>query len=158
RFGFSPPRRHGLDTVGAIEAMLAGQARVFFAMGGNFLAAAPDTDRTAAALRQCQLTVHVSTKLNRSHLVTGRTALILPCLARSDRDQHATGPQFVTVEDSMGVVHASQGHLEPPSAETLSEPAIIAGLAQAVLGPLSGIPWQTLSESYDRIREHIAAV
>ena len=114
-FDFEPPRHHGHSVVHAIEAMDSGDAKVFFAMGGNFLSATPDTDVTAAALRRCSLTAHVSTKLNRSHLVHGRTALILPCLARSERDEQASGEQFVTVENSMGMVHRSEGGRAPAS-------------------------------------------
>ncbi|NYZ63752.1 FdhF/YdeP family oxidoreductase [Luteimonas deserti] len=155
-FGFEPPRGPGLDTVGAIEAMLAGRARVFFAMGGNFAAATPDTDATARALRRCDLTVHVATKLNRSHLVHGREALILPCLGRTEIDIQAGGPQGVTVEDSMSMVHLSAGINPPASGLLLSEPAIVARLAQATLGPRSGIDWAWLVEDYDRIRDLIA--
>jgi molybdopterin-dependent oxidoreductase alpha subunit len=156
RFRFVPPRHHGLDTVGAIQAMREGRAQVFFGMGGNFLSATPDTERTAEGLRRCAQTVQVSTKLNRAHLVTGREALILPCLGRSERDQQAGGPQFVTVEDSMGIVHTSQGPLRPASPHLLSEPAIVAGLGRAC--GLKSVPWEALVEDYDRIREHIAAV
>jgi molybdopterin-dependent oxidoreductase alpha subunit len=151
-----PPQHHGLDTVGAIGAMREGRARFFFALGGNFLSATPDTERTAEGLRRCRLTVQVSTKLNRAHLVTGREALILPCLGRSERDQQAGGAQFVTVEDSMGIVHASQGPLKPASPQLRSEPAIVVGLARAC--GLKSVPWAELVEDYDRIREHIAAV
>ncbi len=153
-FGFNPPRKHGLDTVEAIHAMLAGKASVFFALGGNFLSATPDTEVTAEALRQCGLTVQVSTKLNRSHLVTGETALILPCLGRTERDTQTSGEQFVTVEDSVSNVHASRGTLEPASPALKSEPAIVAELAQAVLGD----NWSGFVSDYDRIREKIAAV
>jgi molybdopterin-dependent oxidoreductase alpha subunit len=161
RFGFAPPRAPGLDVVGAIEAMSAGQAgrvRILFALGGNFLSAAPDTDATARALRGCALTAHVATKLNRAHLTTGREALLLPCLGRSERDVQAAGPQFVTVEDSMGAVHRSQGVLRPAGLALRSEPAIVAGLAQAVLGARTGVRWSWLVEDYDRIRDDIAAV
>jgi molybdopterin-dependent oxidoreductase alpha subunit len=158
RYRFEPPRAEGLDVVGAIEAMEHGRARVLFALGGNFLSAAPDTARTARALGSCALTVHVSTKLNRAHLVPGRQGLILPCLGRSERDVQAAGPQFVTVEDSMAVVHRSQGVLAPASAALRSEPAIVAGLAQAVVGDLDGVPWSWLVDDYDRIRDEIAAV
>ncbi|MBV9948093.1 MAG: FdhF/YdeP family oxidoreductase [Myxococcales bacterium] len=157
--GFEPPRKHGFDTVGAIRAMLGGRARVFFAMGGNFLSAAPDTERTAAALRNCALTVHVSTKLHRGHLVTGRQALILPCLGRTEVDLQGDAPQFVTVENSMGVVHASRGRLPPASGELRSEVRIIAGLARATLG--DGPPrmdWEGLAGDYERIRDLIARV
>lgn len=153
-FGFEPPRKHGYDTVEAIQAMHGGQASVFFALGGNFLSATPDTELTAEALRRCSLTVQVSTKLNRSHLVTGETALILPCLGRTERDLQTSGEQFVTVEDSVCNVHASRGSLEPASPLCKSEPAIVAGLAQAVLGD----DWSGFIGSYDRIREKIAAV
>jgi len=158
RFGFVPPRGHGLDVVGAIEAMQTGRARLLFALGGNFLSAAPDTEATARALRGCALTAHVATKLNRAHAVTGREALLLPCLGRSERDEQAGGPQFVTVEDSMGAVHASQGVLRPAGDGLRSEPAIVAGLAQAVLGERSRVRWSWLVEDYDRIRDDIAAV
>ncbi|MCW5549019.1 MAG: FdhF/YdeP family oxidoreductase, partial [Opitutaceae bacterium] len=158
RYGFKSPRSHGLDTVDSIKAMHAGRVKVFFAMGGNFLSATPDTEYTAAALRRCTLTAHVSTKLNRAHLVTGRTALILPCLGRSERDRQAGGEQFVTVEDSMGIINPSRGRLAPASPQLLSEPAIVCRLAQAVLGDASGIPWADYEADYDRIREAIAAV
>jgi len=157
-FGFEPPRQHGLDTVDAVKAMHAGRAKVFFAMGGNFLSATSDTEFTAAALRNCHLTAHVSIKLNRSHLVTGQTALILPCLGRTDRDRQASGNQFVTVEDSMGVISSSRGNLEPPSKNLLSEPAIVAGLAKAVLGPKQPIDWDAHVANYDLIRSRIEAV
>jgi molybdopterin-dependent oxidoreductase alpha subunit len=138
-FGFEPPRAPGLDTVGAIEAMLAGRAQVFIGMGGNFAAAAPDTEATARALAQCELTVHVSTKFNRSHVVHGRQALLLPCLGRTEIDRQATGPQAVTVEDSMSMVHLSAGRNEPASPHLLSEAAIVARIAQATL-PASRVP------------------
>lgn len=158
RFAFEPPRQPGLDVVESIKAMHDGRARVLVALGGNFLSATPDTDFTAAALRRCRLTVHVSTKLNRSHLVTGRTALILPCLGRSELDRQAGGEQFVTVEDSMGIVSSSRGSVEPAGAELRSEPAIVAGIARAALGSRSTTDWASLAASYDRIREHIEAV
>jgi len=157
-FGFAPPREHGFDVVRAIRAMRDGQAKVFFAMGGNFVAASPDTDVTEAAMRAARLTVHVSTKLNRSHVVTGTRALILPTLGRSDRDIQDGGPQFVTVEDSMGMVHASRGRLEPASPELLSEPAIVARLARRVLGAESKTPWEEFTKDYATIRDRIAAV
>ena len=158
RFGIRSPRGHGHDTIAAIEAMLAGDGKVFFALGGNFLQAAPDTDRTAEALARTELTVHVSTKPSRAHLVHGRRALILPCLTRSERDDHGVGNQFVTTEDSMGIVHASRGHLEPASTELLSEPVIVARLARATLGATSRVPWEALSADYDETRRAIAAV
>ena len=154
-FGFEPPRRHGLDTVETIKAMHEGRVKVFIGLGGNFHSATPDTDYTAAALRRCRLTVHVSTKLNRSHLVTGEHALILPCLGRTEIDLQAGGRQFVTVENSMSVVSPSRGHLPPGSPELLSEPAIVAGMAKATLGPGSGVDWDGLVADYDRIRDLI---
>jgi molybdopterin-dependent oxidoreductase alpha subunit len=157
--GFEPPREHGFDTVAAIEAMLAGRASVFVAMGGNFLSAAPDTERTAAALRRCRMTVHVSTKLHRGHLVAGRTALILPCLGRSETDVQKGVAQFVTVEDSMGIVHASRGTQPAASEHLMSEPRIIASLAQATLGDRPPrLDWEALADDYDRVRELIAQV
>jgi molybdopterin-dependent oxidoreductase alpha subunit len=155
---FEPPRIHGLDTVQAIQAMHAGRGKVFFALGGNFLSATPDTEYTAEALRQCRLTVQVSTKLNRAHLVTGEQALILPCLGRTEIDQQATGPQFVTTENSMAVVQASHGFLPPASPELLSEPEIVSRLARATLGHRTAVDWAELIADYDRIRELIARV
>lgn len=157
-FCFDPPRQHGYDTVHAIRAMREGVASVFFAMGGNFLSASPDTAYTAEALRRCRLTVQVSTKLNRSHLVTGRTALILPCLGRSERDVQASGEQFVTVENSMGVVHASHGRFEPASPDLLSEPMLIARLARSTLGDRTTVAWEDLVADYDLIRNSIERV
>ncbi|WP_406699266.1 FdhF/YdeP family oxidoreductase [Singulisphaera sp. Ch08] len=157
-FGFEPPRAHGFDVVAAIKAMHEGRAHVFFAMGGNFHSASPDTAYTAEALRRCRLTVQVSTKLNRGHLVTGRQALILPCLGRTELDTQAGGLQFVTVEDSMSAVHSSRGGLTPASTFLLSEPAIVARLARAVFGPDSPVEWEALAADYDRIRDGIAQV
>ncbi|MCP9208321.1 FdhF/YdeP family oxidoreductase [Streptomyces cucumeris] len=157
-FGFAPPREHGFDVVRAIRALRDGQAKVFFAMGGNFVAASPDTEVTEDAMRTARLTVHVSTKLNRSHVVTGARALILPTLGRTERDLQAGGPQFVTVEDSMGMVHASRGRLEPAGPQLLSEPAIVARLARRVLGPGSRTPWEEFGQDYASIRDRIAAV
>ncbi|WP_426752755.1 FdhF/YdeP family oxidoreductase [Myxococcus sp. Y35] len=157
-FGFVPPRHHGMDVVETLHAMHDGRVKVFFALGGNFLSATPDTEFTAAALRRTRLTVHVSTKLNRAHLVHGRRALILPCLGRTERDVQAGGAQFVTVENSMGVVSASRGTVAPASEHLLSEPVIVARLASAVLGARSSVPWLSLVEDYDRIRERIARV
>ena len=197
-FDFDPPRKHGYDTVDAIKAMHDGKAQVFIAMGGNFLSATPDTEYTADALRRCKLTVQISTKLNRSHIVTGETALILPCLGRTEIDRQPTPPrssaplpkregkefeisqreQFVTVEDSMSMVHMSHGSLPPASDHLLSEPAIIARLATAVFdsqapGPLrpqswgnqtgdstamGQVDWEGLIGNYDLIRDHISRV
>jgi molybdopterin-dependent oxidoreductase alpha subunit len=142
----------------AIEAMHAGKVKIFFALGGNFLSAAPDTAYTAHGLNRCEMTVQVSTKLNRSHLITGDEALILPCLGRTELDLQANGEQFVCVEDSMGAVHSSQGRLDPVSAELMSEPAIVVALAQATLGATHGIDWSEFVRNYDSIRERIAAV
>lgn len=165
-FAFSSPRKHGFDTVAAIQAMRAGQVRVFMGMGGNFVRATPDTEVTEAALRNTSLTVQVSTKLNRSHLVTGRRALILPTLGRTEKDSQSGGEQRVTVEDSMSAVHASHGRLRPASAELLSEVAIIARLSEALFTDHEGksrpgapvASWGSLSGDYGQIRQHIAAV
>ncbi|MEE1930525.1 FdhF/YdeP family oxidoreductase [Streptomyces sp. TRM 70351] len=157
-FGFAPPRAHGLDTVEAIRALRDGRAHVFFALGGNFVAASPDTHVTEDAMRRARLTVHVSTKLNRSHVVTGARALILPTLGRTERDVRAGGEQFVTVEDSMGVVHASRGRLAPASPALLSEPAIVARLARRVLGAASRTPWEEFEADYGTVRDRIARV
>jgi molybdopterin-dependent oxidoreductase alpha subunit len=157
-FDFEPPRNHGFDTVKAIQAMHEGQGRVFFALGGNFLSATPDTEFTAAALRRCRLTAHVSTKLNRSHLITGDRALILPCLGRTEIDVQAGGPQLVTTENSMGVVQTSRGSLEPASPELLSEPQIVARLARATLEHRTTVDWEALAGNYDKIREAIERV
>ena len=157
-FGFAPPREHGYDVVRSIRALRDGDAKVFFAMGGNFVAASPDTEATEAAMRKARLTVHVSTKLNRSHVVTGARALILPTLGRTEKDLQAGGPQFVTVEDSMGMVHASHGGLEPAGPHLLSETAIITRLARAVLGPDSRVPWADFEADYSLIRDRISRV
>jgi anaerobic selenocysteine-containing dehydrogenase len=141
----------------AIEAMHEGRVTVFVSLGGNLALAAPDLAYTFEALRNCELTVHVATKLNRSHIVHGRQALILPCLARTDKDQQAGGLQGVSVEDAMSMVHISYGMKEPASPDLRSECAILAGLAQATL-PGSGTPWQWYAEDYDRIRDVMAQV
>ena len=155
--GIDPPRERGLGTVATIEAMHRGDVKVFVALGGNFALASPDLPYTAEALRTCELTVQVSTKLNRSHIVHGRRALILPCLARSDKDRQASGEQGVTVEDSMSMVHISYGMKEPDSPHQRSECAILAGLAQATL-PDSRTPWQAYADDYDRIRDTMSRV
>lgn len=157
-FGFEPPRNHGHDTVRAIEAMHNGSGRVFFALGGNFLSATPDTEFTAAALRNCRLTVHVSTKLNRAHLVTGEQALILPCLGRTEIDVQKGVPQFVTTENSMGVVQMSRGALQPASPHLLSETRIVEKLATATLGRRGTVDWDELASNYDLIRDRIERV
>jgi molybdopterin-dependent oxidoreductase alpha subunit len=152
-----PPRQYGMDTVDTIEAMNQGRVRVFVGMGGNFALAAPDTDYTLRGLRRCSLTVHVSTKLNRSHLVHGEKALILPCLGRTEKDHQRRGIQATSVEDSMSMVHLSVGMNKPASPHLLSEPAIIAGMARATL-PHSSTPWEFYIEDYDRIRDTMAEV
>jgi molybdopterin-dependent oxidoreductase alpha subunit len=157
-FNFTPPQGHGLDTVHTIEAMHKGQVKVFVALGGNFLVASPDTNYTSEALARCRLTVQISTKLNRAHLITGEQALILPCLGRTEKDFQKSGQQFVTVEDTTGVVHLSRGTLDPVSEHVRSEPAIIAGIAQATLNGRTTIDWHALVDNYDRIREHIEHV
>ncbi len=154
-FHFTPPNKHGYDVVEAIKAMHGGKASVFIAMGGNFLSATPDTLYTAAALRKCLLTVHVSTKLNRSHLVHGHEALILPCLGRSDKDLMNGEEQIVSCENSMGVVQLSKGVLHPVSDQLLSEPVIVCRLAKATLGNRSPINWDNYLQHYDQIREDI---
>jgi molybdopterin-dependent oxidoreductase alpha subunit len=157
-FGFEPPRKPGCDTVEAVRALAAGEVGVFVALGGNFVGATPDTGRSAEGLGRCALTASVSTKLNRTHLYPGARALILPCLGRSEVDRQAGGAQFVTVEDSMSMVHRSQGVLEPAAAALRSEVAIVAALGAALLGPASGVPWDALAADYDRIRDLIARV
>jgi molybdopterin-dependent oxidoreductase alpha subunit len=165
-FGFASPREAGFDTVDTIRAMRDGRVRFFLGMGGNFLKAAPDTAVTEAALRSCAMTVQVSTKLNHSHLAPGRTAIILPTLGRSDLDVQRTGRQRVTVEDSMSMVHASSGHLQPPAKDLLSEIAIVCRLARALFHDAEGRPrpgtpqadWQALEDDYRLIRRHIEAV
>lgn len=157
-FGITSPRGHGFDVVRSIQALRDGEAKVLFAMGGNFVGATPDTEVTEAAIRRASLTVHVSTKLNRSHAVTGRRALILPTLGRTDKDVQASGKQFVTVEDSMGMVHSSRGNLAPASPHLLSEPAIVARMARAVLGAASTTPWEEFERDYATIRHRISRV
>jgi molybdopterin-dependent oxidoreductase alpha subunit len=151
-FGFEPPRQHGYDVVSAIKAMKNEQDKVFVALGGNFMSATPDTEFTATALRNCKLTVQISTKLNRSHLIHGKMALILPCLGRTDLDKDG---QFVSTENSMGVVQMSQGVLDPPSEFCWAEPKIVATLAQKTLGSRTKIDWLSLATNYDQIRDLI---
>jgi molybdopterin-dependent oxidoreductase alpha subunit len=154
-FSFKAPRNHGFDTVESIHAMHERKAKIFFAMGGNFLSATPDTVYTAEALSKCDLTVHVSTKLNRSHLIHGQEAIILPCLARSDKDLIHGSPQFITTENSMGVIQMSKGNLNPVSDELLSEVAIICRLAKETLGTKSRTNWSLYNNNYDEIRTSI---
>jgi molybdopterin-dependent oxidoreductase alpha subunit len=157
-FGFKVPRDHGHNVVTALEAMIRGEVKVFIGMGGNFAVAIPDWQMTQAALRNLELTVHVSTKLNRSHLVHGREALILPCLGRTEIDVQASGPQSITVEDSMSMVHASAGRNRPASEHLLSEPAIVAGIARATLGNRTVVEWNEMIGNYDLIRDAIENV
>ncbi|GHJ26493.1 formate dehydrogenase subunit alpha [Streptomyces hygroscopicus subsp. sporocinereus] len=157
-FSFTPPAAHGLDSVDAIRAMRDGRAKVFLGVAGNFVRATPDSDVTEQAMRACRLTAHISTKLNRSHTVCGRTALILPTLGRSDRDVQAGGEQFMSVEDSMSEVHATRGRLAPASAHLLSEVSIISRLARLTLGEKPDIPWERFEADYDTIRDRIARV
>ncbi|MBF6231571.1 FdhF/YdeP family oxidoreductase [Nocardia farcinica] len=157
-FGITSPRKHGYDTVEAIRAMRAGRAKVFVGMGGNFVSATPDTEVTEAALRSCSLTVQVSTKLNRSHVVHGRTALILPTLGRTDEDLRGGVRQQVSVEDSMSMVYLSTGRLRPVSEHLRSEVAIVCELALALFGPEHPVPWARFRDDYDTIRDAIARV
>lgn len=158
RFGITSPRKPGHDTVDGIRAMRDGRAKTFIGMGGNFVSATPDTAVTEAALRNCALTVQISTKLNRSHLVHGRTAVILPTLGRTDKDFQRAGKQLVSVEDSMSMVHLSRGNLHPPSDQVRSEVAIVCQLARALLGPDHPVPWEAFNADYDLIRDAIADV
>lgn len=155
-FGFEPPREEGLDVVESIKAMHEGKAKVFVALGGNFLSATPDTEYTAEALQKCNLTVQISTKLNRSHFIHGKKALILPCLGRTDEDVQDNKAQFLTTENSTGVVQMTKGILPPPSKDLMSEPAIIANMAHHTLGSSTKINWLELTKDYDIIREFIA--
>jgi molybdopterin-dependent oxidoreductase alpha subunit len=156
-FGFDPPRAHGHDAVSAMQAMLDGRSKVLVSLGGNLPIALPHPAECYEGMRRLDLAVHIATKLNRSHLLVGKQSIILPCLGRTEMDLQATGPQSVTVEDSMSMVHASRGDLTPASEHLRSEPAIVAGIAQATLQK-SRIPWQDLIADYDRIRVGIEAV
>lgn len=155
-FDFKSPRKNGYDVIESIEAMYYKKASFFLGMGGNFISATPDTEYTAQALRNCNLTVHISTKINRSHLIHGKEALILPCLGRTEKDIQASGEQLVSVENSMGVVSKSVGHLEPLSEFLKSETAIVVGIANASL-PHSTVNWTELAGNYDLIRDAIEA-
>ncbi|HEY0904075.1 MAG TPA: FdhF/YdeP family oxidoreductase [Marmoricola sp.] len=156
-FGFTPRAEHGLDSVDTIRAMRAGRVRAFVSLGGNFVSATPDSAATAAAMADLDLTVHVSTKLNRSHALCGQESLILPCLGRTERDDQLGGPQAVTVEDSMGMVHLSRGRLDPASAQLLSEVAIVTRLAEELVGD-DGIDWAGMRADYAVVRDHISRV
>ena len=157
-FGFEPPRAHGHDVVRALQAMQAGEARAFVALGGNFAAAVPDTPLVWQAMGRLALTVQISTKLNRGHLVHGAEAFILPCLGRTEIDEQGGVPQSITVEDSMSMVHASAGRNRPASEHLRSETAIVAGMARATLGGRSRVDWEAMTADYDRIRDTIEQV
>ncbi|HVY32975.1 MAG TPA: FdhF/YdeP family oxidoreductase [Caulobacteraceae bacterium] len=156
-FGFRPPQQHGHDAVAAMQAIIEGRSQVLICMGGNLAVALPDPDACAAGMRKLDLVVHIATKLNRSHLLLGKAAIILPVLGRTEEDVQAGGPQAVTVEDSMSMVHASRGRLPPTSEHLRSEPAVVAGMAIATL-PHSKVDWAHLVADYSRIRDKIEAV
>lgn len=156
-FKFEPPRQNGYDTVETIRAMEAGKVKAFISLGGNFLSAAPDTDVVARGLGRCKLTAFISTKLNRGHLVTGETSVILPCLGRTEVDMQAAGPQFTTVEDTLGVVSSSRGVLAPVSENIKSEVAIVAGIAEATVSGKGDVTWTDFL-NYDRIRDRASRV
>jgi len=156
RFGIEAPRAHGYDVVDAIKAMDEGKVEVFIGMGGNFISATPDSEFTGKAMQKCKLSVQVSTKLNRSHLVSGETAIILPCIARSEKDHQQSGDQIVSMENSMGIVHSSKGIGTPASNHLKSEHAIVAGIAKAT--GLNTIDWDAMIANYDVVRDHIEAV
>jgi molybdopterin-dependent oxidoreductase alpha subunit len=157
-FNFEPPRKSGYDTVETLRAMFDGDVKVFFAISGNFLSNVPDTVFSAHAMQRCKLTAHVSTKLNRSHLITGERALILPCLGRTEEDRQAAGKQFLTIEDSMAIINPSQGFLRPASPDLLSDVAIIANLAHATLGSRTTTNWLGFAADYNLIRDAISRV
>lgn len=158
RFNFEPPEGHGLDVVDSIHAMERSEVEVFVGLGGNFVSATPDTARTFAAMRKVGLTAHISTKLNRSHLVHGREALILPCLGRTEADVTSAGPQAVTVEDSMSVVHASRGTNPPADPQLPGEPTLVAKIALATFAEGNSADWARFAENYDAIRGAIGEV
>jgi len=157
-FGITPPRMRGVDAVETVHRLRDRSLRVFFAMGGNFASSTPDTPVVHQGLNACDLTVQISTKLNRSHTVTGVEALVLPCLGRTDRDRTGHGDQGVTVEDSQGQVHLSRGSLAPPSSDCRSEVAIVCGLAARLLPGDTQIPWAKLAQDYDLVRDRISRV
>ena len=157
-FGFAPPREHGVDAINGIRAMQRGDIRVWMAVGGNLVAAISDTDAAEKAFRGTDLTVQVSTKLNRSHTVTGAEAIILPALGRTEVDLQASGPQFVSVEDSVCAVHGSHGKVPPVSGNLLSEISIITRLAQATLADRVPVDWAAFERDYDVIRDHVSRV
>lgn len=154
RFSFSAPREHGYDVVETIKSMADGTTKVFIAMGGNFISATPDSQFTGESMQNCDLSVQISTKLNRGHLITGKEAIILPCISRSELDIQKSGQQFVTIENSMGVVHMSKGSYDNASKNLMSEPAIVAGIANATLKN-STTNWDEMTNNYDVVRDHI---
>jgi molybdopterin-dependent oxidoreductase alpha subunit len=155
-YGFEPPRYEGMDTVGTCQGILEGRVNAFLGLGGNFVRAAPDRSALEAGWRRIKLTVQIATKLNRSHVLHGESAFLLPCLGRIERDEQASGPQAVTVEDATGCIHASVGHAKPASPNLLSEPKIVAELAKATLGAHSTVDWERWVADYSQIREAIA--
>src|SRR5271169_2051459 len=157
-FNFEPPQKWGYDTVETMHAMFDGDVKVFFAVSGNFISNTPDTVYSAHAMQRCKLTAHVSTKLNRSHLITGERALILPCLGRTEEDIQASGKQFLTVEDSMGIINPSQGFCPPASPDLMSDVAILANLAHATLGSRTNTNWRGFAANYNLIRDAISRV
>ncbi len=157
-FSFEPPQKWGYDTVETLHAMFDGDVRVFFAISGNFISNTPDTVYSAHAMQRCKLTAHVSTKLNRSHLITGERALILPCLGRTEEDIQASGKKLLTVEDSMGIINPSQGFLRPASPDLMSDVAIIANLAHTTLGTRTTTNWFGFAKDYSLIRDAISRV
>ncbi|AUS06975.1 FdhF/YdeP family oxidoreductase [Pseudotamlana carrageenivorans] len=158
KYGFKPSAKHGYSVIEAIKAMYEKKAKVFFGLGGNFISAVPDTLYSAKALENCNLTVHVSTKLNRSHLVTGKEALIFPCLGRTEKDYQKSGLQIQSVENSMGVVSSTKGVLEPCSKDLLSEVAVVCGIANATLKERSKINWLAYKDDYTLVRNDIEEV
>lgn len=156
-FGFKPPSARGLDAVGTIKGLLDGSVRAFVALGGNFAVAGPDSPRVLEALSQCELTLHIATTLNRTHLYPGKLGLLLPCLGRTERDDQPSGTQFVSVEDTASMVHASRGRNKPASNQLRSEPAIVAELAHATLGDAC-IDWRAMARNYDLTRDAIQRV
>ena len=157
QFSIVSPRAHGYDVVNTINAMNEGKVKVFMAMGGNFISATPDSEFTGKAMQNCDLTIQISTKLNRSHLVTGKEAIILPCISRSEKDMQESGQQIISVENSMGIVHKSKGDLEPASEHLMSEPTIVSKLGEHLFEN-SPIDWSAMTKNYDVIRDHIEAV
>jgi molybdopterin-dependent oxidoreductase alpha subunit len=156
-YGFEPPRDKGMNTVEMCEAMKAGKLQALISLGGNLVRAVPDHDQMDAAWRAIPLTVQISTKLNRSHLVHGKTAYLLPCLGRIEIDRQAGGAQSVSMEDSTGCMHGSRGRAEPAADTLLSEPAIVAGIAKAALDPNPQVDWDAWVADYAKVRAAIAA-